>query len=162
MKRFLLIIIILLTFIQTINGEPYRPYPLILVHGYNANNAKSSNFGLRMKRSKNADSIKYQIKASPYKIEGTGEFRWGDAYFVSKFYADSIEEDKLAYRCLETNQQIIEKWQKDFDQTYYGYWLNGDTLNKMASYLTHKEPPHNIFLETIEFDWPGISAGKQG
>lgn len=89
-------------------AEPYRPYPIIFVHGYNTNNVKSSNFGLIMKKSLHYNDIAHPIEASPFKIEGSGELHWGTAYYISKFKSDTLEENKLAYKCLENKDTIIK------------------------------------------------------
>ena len=45
-------------------AEPYRPYPIIFVHGYNTNNVKSSNFGLTMKKSvENGIIVRLQVSS---------------------------------------------------------------------------------------------------
>lgn len=106
MKR-VLIIILFVNYIILI-AEPYRPCPLILVHGYNTHNAKSSNFGLIMKKSLYSNDIAHPIEASPFKIEGSGELHWGTAYYISKFKSDTLEENKLAYKCLENKDTIIK------------------------------------------------------
>lgn len=70
-KVTLLFIIVFICLI--IVAEPYRPYPIIFVHGYNTNNTLSSNFGLTMEKSVENGIIKYPIKASPYFSSRSGE-----------------------------------------------------------------------------------------
>ena len=99
MKRFLLFSLIIVSYI-IINAEPYRPYPIILVHGYNTSNAKSSNFGLIMKKSLHYNDIAHPIEASPTQLKQFGELAnpFDPKYYISKFKSDTLEENKLVFR----------------------------------------------------------------
>lgn len=97
-KAFILLITLIISII--ISTEPYRPYPQIYVHGYNADNVKGSGFGITMKKSENSGEIHNYIAASPYTKPISGEIvnPLDPSYYVSKFVGDSLEEGKLAYQ----------------------------------------------------------------
>ncbi|MGE3063335.1 MAG: hypothetical protein AB7T10_06840 [bacterium] len=43
--------------ITALTAEPYRPYPVVMIHGYNTDNYNASNFGITIL----SDSIKANI-----------------------------------------------------------------------------------------------------
>ena len=161
-KSFILLIITIMSIIIT--AEPYRPYPQIYVHGYNTSSVKSSNFGITMKKSVDKGDIEHCIANQPYNPSQAGEIYnpLDQTYYVSKFVGDSLEEGKLAYQCFVEDSQIINYWRENLMESEYNYWLNGNVLNEVNEYLTHVSPPKNIFLETIEFDYPGIGSADEG
>ncbi len=157
-KAFILFIIVIISTI--ILAEPYRPKVIIFVHGYNADNVKSSGFGITMKKSENKGDIEHCIAASPYTKPVSGEIvnPFDPSYYVSKFDGDSLEEGKLAALCLDKNSEIINYWADNVIDENDRYWLRGAEIYQDTFYLNNHERPINIFLETIEFDYPGIGS----
>ena len=116
-----------------------------------------------MKKSLHYNDIAHPIEASPTQLKQFGELvnPFDPKYYISKFKSDMLEENKLAFKSLENNQDIVDKWSLWSENDQYSYWLNGDTLFYLSDYYNNNESPKNIFLETIEFDWPGIGSADE-
>lgn len=64
MKKIYYFLLLILLWI-VIFADPYRPYPVVFVHGYAANNIEKSIFGIRMLHSNYKTDIKNYIASSP-------------------------------------------------------------------------------------------------
>ena len=65
MKRFCLFVSVLLSILVS-GAEPYRPYPVITVHGYNANNYNATNFGITILSSDTTGIVKFPTTPSDF------------------------------------------------------------------------------------------------
>ncbi len=161
MKKILILLILIIISISVFS-EPYRPYPIIAIHGYNTNNYKESNFGIVMDRDHYQENIDYPIASSPVKIDGEGGL-----WYVSRNEGKRIEYGKLLYKCAEYNSEILNYWHIR-DSVFGGdsiYWIKNDNekYSKIPStdeILPEDEDdksvsqPINCFIETMEFDFP--------
>lgn len=48
-----------------VTAEPYRPYPVIMVHGYAANNYEGTNFGITILSSTEEENVSNPTTPSP-------------------------------------------------------------------------------------------------
>ena len=173
MKKIALLLLTVLSLI--ISAEPYRPYPVITVHGYNANGYNSSNFGITILSSEFEDSIANPTTPSP--VPATiNDIE--DDYYISRNEGKRIEYNKLAYKMAELNRAVINSWanatQGDGADTIY--WLYNDlgiyreiptTGELLEGYINDQgirvySRPINCFLETMEFDYPEIGSRTRG
>ncbi len=83
-------------------SEPYRPYPIIYIQGYAVNHYNSCNFGTVINSSTDSTKIINPTTTSPVP-DKIGEYT--DNY-ISRNECKRIEEDKLAYRCLEYRGEV--------------------------------------------------------
>ena len=122
-KSFILLITLIISII--ISAEPYRPYPIIMTHGYAVSQYNKSDFGTVINSSHKPGDITNPTATSPVP-DKIGEYT--DNY-ISRNECRRIEEDKLAYRCLEYNEDVLNYWA--YLDSFYGsgsiYWMkNGD------------------------------------
>ena len=161
---------LLLTVISLIiSAEPYRPYPIITIHGYNANGYDGTNFGITIWSDKEIGNVTNYTASSPDEIPD----HEGD-YYISRNEGKRIEYNKLAYKMAELNRAVINSWanatQGDGADTIY--WLYNDlgiyreiptTGELLEGYINDQgirvySRPINCFLETMEFDYPEIGS----
>ena len=164
MKKIAFLLSIVLSLIVT--AEPYRPYPVIMVHGYNANNYNGSNFGITILSDKKKDNVTNYTASSPDEIpDHEGK------YYISRNEGKRIEYNKLAYKMAELNKGVLNNWHNIADEIGMDtiYWIRNDNglYNQIPSteaiqptYLgdTLVDRPINCFLETMEFDYPEIGS----
>jgi len=167
MRKILFLLLLIIISIM-IFSEPYKPYPVLTVHGYNTDNYGESNFGIVMQSDHDQKEIDYPIASSPVKIEGE-EGLW----YVSRNEGKRIEYDKLSYHCAEYNREILDYWAELADDDINNiYWIENDNTKYKRILPTDSilpqnpddisvSQPINCFLETIEFDWPGIGSADE-
>jgi len=80
MKKFITSIFIIFG-ITALTAEPYRPYPVIMVHGYNTTVYNGSNFGITIL----SDTLKANITnpTTPSPVQATIDDKTGD-YYISR------------------------------------------------------------------------------
>ncbi len=158
MKNKIIIFILVFLTITILNAEPYRPYPIIAIHGYNANGYKSGNFGTVINSSHIPSDIINPTTFSPVKIKDEDGL-----WYISRNECKRIEEDKLAYRCLEYNEDVLNYWHELANPIGQDtiYWIKNDIdqFNEIPNTDQLKDTSLHIlsinaFLETIEFDFP--------
>ena len=80
MKRFCLFLSALIS-ILVLEAEPYRPYPVIMVHGYNTTVYNGSNFGITIWSSTEKEQVANPTTPSP--VQATIDDKPGD-YYISR------------------------------------------------------------------------------
>ncbi len=140
-------------------SEPYRPYPIIYIQGYAVNHYNSCNFGTVINSSTEEEDITNPTATSPVP-EKIGDYT--DNY-ISRNECKRIEEDKLAYRCLEYNENVLNYWHDLANPTGQDtiYWIKNDIdqFNEIPNTDQLKDTSLHIlsinaFIETMEFDFP--------
>jgi hypothetical protein len=166
MKRFCIFLSAILS-ILVLKAEPYRPYPVIMVHGYNADNYNGSNFGITIL----SDTIKANITnfTTPSPVPTTIDGESGK-YYISRNEGKRIEYNKLAYKMAELNRNVLDYWNTLSESNKNTiYWIKNDiglynqipytdTIMPKNSEDTLVARPINCFLETVEFDYPEIGS----
>ncbi len=122
-KLFILLTLIIISIM--IFSEPYRPYPIIAIHGYNADHYNTGNFGTVINSNTDSTKILNPTSTSPVP-EKIGEYT--DNY-ISRNECKRLEEGKLAYRCLEYNEDVLNYWH-ELNKNNPGmvYWTKNDNL----------------------------------
>jgi hypothetical protein len=168
MKRFCLFVSALLS-ILVLKAEPYRPYPVIMVHGYNADNYNGSNFGITILSSTEEENVSNPTTPSPVPTTIDGE---SGNYYISRNEGERIEYNKLAYKMAELNRNVLDYWHDQSQNPDAIYWIKNDiglynqiplTNNLLDGYINEHgervyDRPINCFLETMEFDYPEIGS----
>ncbi len=93
MKKVLFILLLIVGIIH-IFSEPYKPFPVLVVHGYNADNYGETNFGIVIQQNTNKSKI-----VNPT-VDKNGDF------YVSRNEGERIEYGKLVYQCAEYRGEV--------------------------------------------------------
>ena len=160
--RKLVVILFLITMAIASFGEPYRPYPIIYIHGYAADHYNSGNFGTIINSSHIPSDIINPTTTSPVP-EKIGEYTNN---YISRNECKRLEEGKLAYQVFEYNKDILNYWNNLYsnDQSNI-YWIKNDEdpFHRIPSYDQVMDTLNNIycinaFTETMEFDYPASGS----
>ena len=91
--RKLIVVIFLITLTIALFAEPYRPYPVVYLHGYAANHYNHGNFGTVINSSIYPKDIKNPTASSPVP-DSIGN---NTNNYISRNECKRLEEGKLAY-----------------------------------------------------------------
>ena len=153
-----------------VTAEPYRPYPIITIHGYNANGYDGSNFGITILSSDTTGVVQFPTTPSP--VPATIDDK-SDDYYISRNEGKRIEYNKLAWKMAELNKNVLDYWNTLSESNKNAiYWIKNDIgLYNQIPYSDTIMPknfedtlvarPINCFLETMEFDYPEIGSSTR-